>query len=126
MATLTACAATPISKKSERDTARRDVESYAIASCLTFQQQPYLRDQGDGWASAVIQRSKGELEELTAVANAVQKEVSKGNMTLIRVESGSESEIALPIAFCFDILNSHSVHAAVEDAIWKLAQSYNN
>jgi len=123
-ATLNACAATPVAATSGRDAARRDVESYAIASCLTYQQQPLLKDQGDGWASAIIQRSKGALDDFTAVAEAVKSEVAKGNMAVIRVETGPEHEKALPIAYCFEILDTPSVHAAVVSAMKNLADAY--
>lgn len=123
-ASLNACAATPIAATNGRDAARRDVESYAIASCLSYQKQPYLKDQGDAWASAVIQRSKGELDDFTAVAEAVKTEVAKGNMEVIRVETGPEHEKALPVAYCYDLLQTPSVHVAVENAVNKLINSY--
>lgn len=123
-APLSACATTPNAAASGRDPVRRDVEGYAIASCLTYQQQPYLKDQGDGWASAIIQRSRGDLDALTAVAEAVKTEVAKGNMSVIRVETGPKHEKALPIAYCFLILDTPSVHTAVENTIKKLAASY--
>jgi len=65
-----------------RSAVQRDVEGYAIASCLAGQDQPYLKDQGDGWASVIVQRGKGGLEALTAVAAAVKAELAKSNMAL--------------------------------------------
>lgn len=123
-ATLNACAATPVAATAGRDAARRDVESYAIASCLTYQQQPFLKDQGDGWASAIIQRSKGALDDFTTVAEAVKAEVARGNMVVIRVETGPEHEKALPVAYCFEILHTPSVHAAIDNAMKSLADAY--
>lgn len=122
--TLTACAATPTASVSGHEAAKRDVEAYAIASCLNYQRQPFLKDQGDGWASAVIQRFKGELDDLAAVAAVVKAEVSKGNMIVIPDETVPEREMALPVAYCFDILNTPSVHAAVEKSINKLESFY--
>ena len=109
-----------------RDKVRRDVESYAIASCLAYQQQPYLKDQGDGWASAVVQRSKGDINAFTAVAAAVKTEVAKGDMAVIRNEAGPEPDKTLPIAYCVELLDTPSIHAAIEKAIKKLAGSYKN
>jgi hypothetical protein len=123
--TLTACAATPtVSVSGHEVAAKRDVEAYAIASCLYYQKQPFLKDQGDGWASAVIQRFKGDLDDLTAVAAVVKAEVSKGDMVVIPDETVPEREMALPVAYCFDILNTPSVHAAVEKSINKLESFY--
>jgi len=121
---LNACAATPVAATSGHDTIGRDVESYAVASCLTYQKQPFLKDQGDGWASAIIQRSKGSLDDFTAVAEAVKAEVARGNMAVIRVEAGPEHEKALSIAYCFEILDAASVHAAVDSAMKNLADAY--
>jgi hypothetical protein len=103
---------------------RRDVEGYAIASCLFYQQQPYLKDQGDGWASAIVQRSKGDINALTAVGAAVKAEVAKGDMAVIRSETSPTGDETLPIEYCFEIIDSPSVNAAIESAIKKLSASY--
>jgi hypothetical protein len=123
-AALVGCGTTPPATASGRNPVQRDVEGYAVASCLAYQKQAYLKDQGDGWASVIIQRSKGELEAFTAVADAVKTEVAKGNMVVIPVETGPEHEKALPVAYCFEILNAPSVHAAVKHAVEKLSTSY--
>lgn len=122
--TLMACAAALPAKANAYDSVRRDVESYAIASCLTYQQQPYLKDQGDGWASAIIQRAKSDINALTGVAAAVKTEVAKGGMAVIPNEVGPARDKSLPIAYCFEILDSPVIHTAVEKAIKKLAVSY--
>lgn len=122
--TLSACVATVPTRSIANDAVRRDVESYAIASCLTYQQKAFLKDQGDSWASAIVQRSKGDINELTSVAEVVKAEVAKGNMVVIRNETGPAPDKALPVAYCFEILNTPSVHTAVEQAIKKLAASY--
>ncbi len=95
-----------------------------FASCLFYQQQPFLKDQGDGWASAIIQRSKGELDDFTAVADVVKMEISKGNMVVIRAENEPGHEKALPIAYCFGLLKTASVRLAVEKATKQLEDSY--
>jgi hypothetical protein len=123
-ASLTACVTTPPSKAHAQDTTRRDVESYAIASCLVYQKQPYLKDQGDGWASAIVQRAKGDINDLTAVAMAVKTEVAKGNMAVIRNEMGPAPDKLLPVAYCYEILDTPLVHEAVEKAIGNLVPFY--
>ena len=122
LVTLSACMATIPARAIANDAVRRDVESYAIASCLTYQQEAFLKDQGDGWASAIVQRSKGDINDLTAVAEVVKDEVAKGNMVVIRNEDGRAPDKALPVAYCFEILDTLSVHTAVEQAIknWRL------
>src|SRR5256885_5566908 len=61
-----------------RTQVQRDVESYAIASCLTQQAEPYLKDQGDAWASVIVQRMHGDIEVLAGIAEQVQRENTKG------------------------------------------------
>ncbi|MGD8569881.1 MAG: hypothetical protein PVJ39_17475 [Gammaproteobacteria bacterium] len=100
------------------------MEAYAITSYLTYQQQPLIKDQGDGRASAMIQRCKGELDDLTSVAEAARADIAKGNIAEIHAESGPEHEKALPVPYCFDILDALSVHSAVDSAITKLGRSY--
>lgn len=123
-ATSSACAVEQTAALRGHEAVKRDVEAYAIASCLTYQQQPFLKDQGDGWAAAIIQRFKGELDDLTAVAAVVKTEVSKGDMVIIPDETSPEREMALPIAYCVDILNAPSVRAAVKKSIHKLEDFY--
>jgi hypothetical protein len=107
-----------------RSTEQRDVEGYAIASCLAGQDQPYLKDQGDAWASVIIQRSKGELDPLTGVAEAVKAEIAKGDMTVIRSERQPMNGKPLPVLYCVEIIDAPRVRAAIGKAIRKLAPSY--
>ena len=44
------CAPNETQGGSPRTDVQRDVEGYAVASCLTNQAEPYLKDQGDAWA----------------------------------------------------------------------------
>jgi hypothetical protein len=121
---LSACNATLPKKEFYRSAVRRDVESYAIASCLAYQKQPYLKEQGDGWASAIVQRSEGDINALIVVAQAVGAEVSKGKMKVNLSDNGPKHVEVLPVAYCFEILDSPSIHAAVKKAIKKLTPSY--
>ena len=121
---LSACNATFPIKAIDRSAVRRDVESYAIASCLAYQKQPYLKEQGDGWASAIVQRSEGDINALIVVAQAVKAEVAKGKMEVNLNDNGPKHVEVLPVAYCFEILDSPSIHAAVKKAIKKLTPSY--
>ena len=118
------CAAISTSDAYARSAVQRDVEGYAIASCLAAQDQPYLKDQGDGWASVIIQRGKGELDALTAVAAAVKAELAKGGMAIVHNEDGPIKDKPLPVLYCSEIIDAPSVHAAINTAVKKLAPSY--
>jgi hypothetical protein len=121
---IAGCLAMSISDAQARSAVQRDVEGYAIASCLTEQKEPYLSDQGDGWASAIVQRSHGGLEPFKAVTAAVEAELAKGHMAVIRDETQPMKGVTLPIAYCAEIIDVPSVHAAIEKAVKQLAQSY--
>ena len=124
MAAAACCAAMSTSDAYARSPVQRDVEGYAIASCLAAQDQPYLKDQGDGWASVIIQRGKGELDALTAVAAAVKAELAKGGMAIVHNEDGPIKDKPLPVLYCSEIIDAPSVHAAINTAVKKLAPSY--
>jgi hypothetical protein len=107
-----------------RSALERDVESYAIASCLVGLDQPYLKDQGDGWASVIIQRAKGGMPAFRAVAAAVKAELAKGNMAIIHSEEPGAKDKPLPVLYCAEIIDAPSVHAAIGKAVKKLSPAY--
>ena len=102
----------------------RDIEGYAIASCLTNQTQPYLKDQGDAWASVIVQRMKGSLDVLTSIAEQVKRENAKGEMAIIRDEAGPGKDKALPVLYCNEIIDKPSVRSAIQKAVATLNPSY--
>jgi hypothetical protein len=107
-----------------RDTMQRDVEGYAIASCLAGQKQLYLKDQGDGWASVILQRMKGDVSVLAVVAGAIKVELAKGRMAVIRNEVGPLPDKELPILYCSEIIDVPQVREAILKAETKLAPAY--
>ncbi len=103
---------------SGRTPALRDAEGYAIASCFFGQKQPYLKDQGDGWASAIIQRGSGDLDALGAISAAVKQELAKRDMAVIRTDAGADK--AIPVLYCGEIIDRPRVRAAINLALTKL------
>lgn len=122
--TVVSCAPRHSTVATPRTEVLRDVEGYAIASCLTIQTQPYLKDQGDAWASVIVQRAKGSLDVLTGVAEQVKRENAKGNMAVIREEEGQGKDKLLPVLYCGEIIDRSSVRAAIQKAVVELAPSY--
>jgi hypothetical protein len=122
LAAAASCVA--ISAARARAAVLRDVEGYAIASCLVAQEQFYLKDQGEGWASAIVQRSKGSLDAFRGVVSAVKAELAKGNMAVIRSDSEQTKDKPLPIMYCGEVIDAPSVHAAINKAVRRLTPSY--
>jgi hypothetical protein len=102
----------------------RDAEGYAIASCLTDQAQPYLKDQGDAWASVIVQRMKGGLDALAGIAEQVKRENARGDMAVIRDEASPGKDKTLPVLYCGEIIDRPSVRAAIQKAVAELGPSY--
>jgi hypothetical protein len=102
----------------------RDVEGYAIASCLVNQSQPYLKDQGDAWASVIVQRMKGDLEVFAGLAEQVKVETAKGEMAVVRNEAEPGTDKALPVLYCSEIIDEPAVRAAIQKAVAALNSSY--
>ncbi len=113
-----------------RTQVQRDVESYAIASCLTQQAEPYLKDQGDAWASVVVQRMHGDIEVLAGIAEQVQRENAKGgngakdDMAVMRDEARPGQGKPLPVLHCGEVIDRPTVRAAIQKAITALRPSY--
>jgi hypothetical protein len=102
----------------------RDVEGYAIASCLVNQSQPYLKDQGDAWASVIVQRMKGDLEVFAGLAEQVKVETAKGEMAVVRNEAEPGTDKTLPLLYCSEIIDEPAVRAAIQKAVAALNSSY--
>lgn len=102
----------------------RDVEGYAIASCLVYQAPPYLQEQGDAWASVIVQRMKGDLEVFTGLAEQVKRESMEGETAVIRDESEPGKGKLLPVLYCSEIIDKPAVRAAIQRAVAALKSSY--
>jgi len=118
------CATAALAADSTRPRVQRDVEGYAIATCLTYQAEPYLRGQGDGWASAIVQGGKGDINVLARLAARVKQELPKVPMAVIPSESGVGHDTTLPILYCHELIDRPAVRAAIRQAIAALAPAY--
>lgn len=108
----------------ERPDVLRDAQGYAIASCLTHQPQAFLKDQGDAWASAIVQRMKGDVEALSGIAEQVARETASGEMAVIRSELSPTTDKPLPLLYCGEIIDKPAVRQAIQRAITELGPFY--
>jgi hypothetical protein len=103
------------------------MSTYAVASVGTpgrDTMQRDLKDQGDGWASVILQRMKGDVSVLAVVAGAIKVELAKGRMAVIRNEVGPLPDKELPILYCSEIIDVPQVREAILKAETKLAPAY--
>lgn len=118
------CAAKVDPLGSARPEVLRDIEGYAIASCLAIQNQPYLKDQGDAWAAVIVQRMKGNLDNLVEIFEQVKNENGKGEMAVIRDEATPGGDKMLPVLYCNEIVDRVAVRAAIQKAVAALNHAY--
>ena len=118
------CATTTGLPARDRRPVERDVEGYAIASCLASQAEPYLRDQGDAWAAVIVQRMKGDLDSFVAVGEQVKRELSAGHMAIIRDESVGNGDKVLPVLYCSEIIDQPAVRRTISQSIVALQSAY--
>jgi hypothetical protein len=107
-----------------RSDVQRDVEGYAVASCLIKQKEPLLKDQGALWADGIVQRSHGDIEDFRSVAEAVVADVAQRPMPQARRESDPMHAAPIPVPFCAEIIDDPPVRAAIDKAIKKLTPAY--
>ena len=118
------CAIGQNSAGAPRPEVLRDAEGYAIASCLVNQPQPYLKDQGDAWASVIVQRMKGDLDVFADIAEQVKLENAKGEMAVVRDETEPGRDKTLPVLYCSEIIDRPAVRTAIQKAVAALNPSY--
>ena len=117
---------------SGRGALQRDVEGYVIAACLSDQEQPYLKEQGEGWALVIVERGKADLDTLAGLAKAVKEELAKGHVPIIRngdrpvIHNDHESgpDMAAPVLYCGEIIDAPEVRKAIIKAMKKLFPAY--
>jgi len=96
---------------------RRDAESYTMAACLAYQEHPYLKDQGDAWASAVVQGSQLTIDAIAEISEAVRQEVAKGEMAVIRSEAKGVGSKEVPTLYCFEITDKPLIRATIDNLV---------
>jgi hypothetical protein len=120
LAALATCGCTENDRKTAsavRQEALRDIESYAVGSCLAYQNHPYLKDQGDAWASAIIQRSQVNLDVFGRISSRIEAENKKGDMVVVRSETQPSGDLELPLLYCHQIIDQPAVRAEINKAV---------
>lgn len=116
-AAMAGCTMHPASLSNVNHQVLKDIESYAIASCLCNQADPYLKQQGDAWASAIIQRTNITLETLTSISAQIDNYAGGGQTALVRSEAPGEKDKSLPLMFCYEIVEKSEIRAAIQGAV---------
>ncbi len=118
-ASTAAVAASP-----EPPTLHRDLADYATATCFAAQQNAYLKDQGQRWVGAVMQRAHGPVEQWTSIADAVTAELKASGIAVGQGEGPQSATIPLPVMTCGQIAATATVRAAIDRAASALAADY--
>lgn len=102
----------------------RDVQGYAVATCMAAQSEPFLRDQGDAWAAAIVQRGHGSIAQLAPLRAAVLAELAKRNIPIGREEAAPMAGKPLVVMYCAEIIDTPSVRTAIARARSALSRAY--
>lgn len=123
-AMLMGCGPALDDRAAPRSAVLRDVEGYAMATCLAGQTDVYLKDQGDAWASVIVQRMKGDIDALAGIAEQVNRENAAGDMAVIRDESQPQKGKMLPILHCAEVIDRPVVRLGIQKAVVALRPAY--
>ncbi len=126
-ALLAGCSGQSQTVKAEtKPAARDDLVQYATASCLAFQQNGYLKDQGERWAGAVMQNARGPVEKWTPVADAVKAELARTGVAQGQGEGPQSPTVPLPVMTCGQIATKPTVSRSIDAAANALIDDYRN
>lgn len=124
-ALLAGCSGQSQPVKAETKPAARDVlVQYATASCFAFQQNDYLKDQGERWAGAIMQNARGPVEEWTPVADAVKAELARSGVAQGQGEGPQSPTVPLPVMTCGKIVATPAVSRSIDASAKALADDY--
>lgn len=101
-----------------------DLIGYATASCLILQDNPYLQDQGQRWAGAIMQGAHGGTEKWAPVAAAVKTEFVTSGVAQGQGEGPQAPTVPLPVMTCARIAAAPVVRKAIDLAARSLAADY--
>lgn len=105
-----------------RSQLQQDVEGYAVATCLTGLDDAALRDQGDGWASIIVQRGFGNVEDWQPLVDAVKSATSRKSMAVIKGDEISSKPMA--VFYCSEIVDEPEVRKVIDETMEKMKPAY--
>ena len=122
LAAASFCTMASIAQSAPRSQLQQDVEGYAVAACLTLQQSEVLKDQGDGWASVIVQRGFGNVEDWQPLIDAVTAAVKSKPVAVIKGDGATSKQ--MPIFYCAEIIDRPEVRAEIEKTMEKMKPAY--
>lgn len=109
------CATSGINKnKIEVASIQKDAHSYAVASCYAFLPNPFLKSQGDAFASVILQRSQLHPNDLAGLISAVKQYMLNTNEAVTRVEREGAEDKSVPVLFCSEVIYDDKVAMEIE------------
>lgn len=118
------CAVTAGAAPAPSPSLLRDLDAYAAASCLAALDHPFLKDQGERWAGAVVQRSAGPIAAWRPVADAVRLELKRAGIAQAQGAGPRAPALALPVMTCGEIADAPPVRRAIARAAATLTGAY--
>jgi len=103
----------------------RDLDDYAISTCLLETDNTALKEQGGRWAGAIVQRSHGPIEAFSLIADAVRAEIKEKGFAQGHDDGPIASgAIAMPMLTCGEMTDQPKVAHAMSKAKAALRRHY--
>jgi hypothetical protein len=103
----------------------RDLDGYAVSTCLMETDNAALKDQGARWAGAIVQRSHGPIEAFSRVADAVRVEIKENGFAQGHDDGPvATGAISMPMLTCGEVTDQPKVAHAMSKAKAALRKHY--
>jgi len=107
-----------------RTALERDLDGFVMASCLAKAENPALKEQGDAWAGAVVQRSHGDFEIFKTLGKVVADELALTGFGVAHRDGPAALDLPLPALTCAEMRDRPAVRRALQAARAKLSPAY--
>jgi hypothetical protein len=103
----------------------RDLNGYAVAACLLEIGEGRVGDDASTWASAIVQRSHGDIEPFTRVSDAARAAARRIGPALVHGDDATDAGAKRSaLLTCEDITADANVARAIAAAHASLSEYY--
>ncbi|MFP8967374.1 hypothetical protein ACKC9G_12400 [Pokkaliibacter sp. CJK22405] len=102
----------------------QDMTEYAMASCLYHQKSEYLQEEGNAWASIIINRMHGAIDVLTEINQAVLKASEQQKPFVVSSETSPTHDRVVYIPYCYEMASTPVVKSAIDQAAKAISKDY--
>ncbi|THV25499.1 hypothetical protein [Peteryoungia ipomoeae] len=101
----------------------RDVQGIAVATCLTRQSDPVLKEQGEGWLQMLSERAKAQPEDWKDLSDTIDAALAEAMVPVVMGDKPGE-ERPMPLILCAELTDDPIVARQVDLLIERLRPAY--